>query len=331
MAFPPPPPPRRYIVPPPALPTGEAGDAHKRRVTLNLIRHAACCPAPLRLVLDRLADCAWNVAALSRAENETIWGYVDDGLAEAASAEFVADTSSIIDHRGCNAVCRLCGQQHIRFEFLLRNVAAGGRELWTGSSCIEEWGLAVDGDGSAEDALARLRGAISKAKRKAEREDWQAAHPAHAAEMEEMRSLRVQILKPVRFDLYRYLGAGWNKRVAAVVKVVKAALKFYDEQDFLTESKTAAVYGPRGALAAARALAAERSGAADQERVVREWWQAFEIRHRATILTWQARSRVRELMGSGRTGEGDAIIAEVEGRLTGPVPRTPREDFDLPI
>jgi hypothetical protein len=272
----PPPPKRRLPVPPlpsspvrairvedgPPLTTLPPG-SHARRVTLNLLRYAACCPVPLRPVLHKLSLAGWQIGKLEKIELETIYAYVDDQIAEKAKGEYVADLSTIVDH--CLAdgladgVCLLCGHQHTRWEFTLKNTA-GGLDHKTGSTCIEEYGLNVDGAATAEEALAMLRGAIAKAKKKAIREDWQKAHPDHVAQFAEFAAQisRLGVYRWLPWQLRRHIDSyTWGKQTKAWLMAAKAIAKYYAKEEFLTPSKTEKLFAPNGLLELARVYLAD--------------------------------------------------------------------------
>ena len=242
------------IAPPPpsrALPRKNQGaTAHVRRVTLNLLRHSACCPDELRTMINKLANkLDWQISALTKIEQETLYATVDEDLANKSRDEFVANTDSITDHRHNDTHCKLCGHQHIRFEFELTNDHEGGSSVLTGSQCIETYGLNVDGEGTAEDALRALRGAITRAKRIANREDWREAHPDHEADMAELRQCYGELrMKQSPWKLYRHLNSNWKDRCKRMVTKSRAVLKYYDREGFLTDGRTSMVYGdnPRG-------------------------------------------------------------------------------------
>ncbi len=243
----------------------QPGDvAHVRRVTLNLIRHAAVCPEETREVIDRLASRDWDFGALTQVEADHLYGVIDGQLADRAKDEFEADTRSIIDHRGCDAECKLCGQMHIRFEFLLRN-GAGGRDVWTGSTCIVTYGLAVDGETTAEEALKRLNAAINAAKRIAERDDWRAEHPNHEADMEAVRRIAKIAGQYLPYDLWNLLKPAFRQRARKIASLAKASVKYYNANGFLTDTRTRQLYLPGDALNAIEGL-------------LNEWDQAVGVR-----------------------------------------------------
>ena len=236
---PPKPPTRRKV----KAPEARTKRAHIRRVTLNLIRHAACCPRPLKLAINRLAKLEWDMDALKARDLDTIYAHVDDDLAERAKNEFAADTHSIVDHRGSTWVCELCGHQGCRWEFTLANVK-GGTNVQTGSNCIIEYSLSVDGEISATEALKRLRAAIARMKRVEEREIWQEANPTHVANMQRIQDVYDYVTKPIRArSLWGYLKAGWNRRMNPWQKKVKATIKFYRREEFLTAKRTSDLPG----------------------------------------------------------------------------------------
>lgn len=279
---PPPPPVRRRSDPPPVITIAaqDGANAHVRRVTLNLIRHANCCPTDLRAVIDRLAAAAWDMSALDRRDTEMVYAHVDGDIADKAKAEFVADTQSIVDlyrafpnHDHC---CRLCGHQHIRWEFTLRNIA-GGQDTKTGSTCIETYGLCVDGEGTAEEALKRLRAAISGAKRKATREDWQSDHPDHAERMLALRKMRVDMAclrSPWR--VYKHLKHDWKGRWKSWMSGAKSVLNYYRKNEFLTEHKTTQW---KAVERQGKAMLAEHAAAEAAIDTHRAYWDKFIADH----------------------------------------------------
>jgi hypothetical protein len=247
-------------------------NAHVRRVTLNIIRKAACCPTDLRPVLDKLANgIDWDIGALSKAEIEAIYAHVDEDLGEQAKEEFQADTSTIIDHRDGDADCKLCGHRHIRWEFLLRNYA-GGTDHWTGSTCIETYGINVDGETTAEAALAKLRSAIGEAKRKAEREDWQKAHPNHEDDMARVDAIYAVVRRRLRWEEYKWVRPNWKNRSREQEILCKAILKYYRKHKYLTDKRTEQLYGPEGVLTVGTGMCNEiKKGRAEYERK-RNYW-----------------------------------------------------------
>ncbi len=267
---PPPPPPKsvtrkpcnavpRVIEPPPAL-----RSAHVRRVTLNLIRHASAevCPPDLAAALNRLADqCDWDMAGLSREDLELIFALVDEETANRAAAQFWADTQTIIDHRASTGVCELCGQPHIRWEFTIRN-GDGGRSIQCGSSCIVTYGLSVDGEAAGEAALAKLKAAIGKLKKVAARDAWTAAHPDHRQVMETVAVAQLWYGKRLNpWQLYRFLGLNWRSRVIKQIRSIRAVLKYYRKNGYLTPTKTSAVWSDQGILVTLTRLHAEYQAA----------------------------------------------------------------------
>ena len=308
----PPAPPRRKAPPPPPQTVKpkaakrkkqNGATAHVRRVTLNLLRHSACCPDDLRPMLDKLAGpLDWKLDALSDVEKETLYATVDENLANAAKDEFQADLRTAVDHRhNTDEWCKLCGHQHIRFEFDLINTA-GGQSTKTGSTCIETYGLNVDGEGTAEQALIALHGAINRLKRVAEKEDWQKAHPEHVAEMDRLRGLYGTLrMNQQPWKLYRFLNDNWNKRCRSMVTRTRAILKYYDREGFLTEKRSAQCYGAegttgQGTLVSAAAMTTELSTAQDSYAAVVARWQRFidacprmEGWERRRVLTWRDR------------------------------------------
>lgn len=224
---------------------------HQKRVTLNLIRHAAACPERLKTSINNLEAVDWDLESLDKVDQETIFGLVNDGLADRCRDEFVADLSTIRDlDRDPNPtnprkLCTLCGHHPIRWEFDLTNVA-GGTSTKTGSVCIEEYGLNVDGYGSAEAALKALHSAIRLAKRKAEIEDWQEAHPDHSARMKRIEEAgkwcRLHAkLRP--WQLYQLVRPDWESTVDRLGIRALACVRHYRRHGLLSPARTRAIWG----------------------------------------------------------------------------------------
>lgn len=280
------------IPPPPPVVKGSAlgsssfagtANAHVRRVTLNLIRLSACCPEALRGPLDILANrVGWDLDKLDRKHVEMIYAYVDDTLAENAKAEFSANTKTIIDHRMDTAECKLCGHKHIRWEFQLENTA-GGTDVWTGSTCIVEYGINVDGSATAEEALARLNEAINKAKRKAAMEDWQAAYPNHKADMARVFAASTALFPHPMYGIhYSLVEPHFRARWKRMQQWGKAAVRYYDREGFLTEKRTRQVFGKvDGVLALHRQLMTEWDRAETEVIKRRKFWTDAESKYGA--------------------------------------------------
>lgn len=320
-------------------------NAHVRRVTLNLIRHAKCCPRPLRPVLDKLANGVdWDLQALSRKELETIYAHVDEDLGERAKGEFEADTSTIVDLvRGtydedyCH--CKLCGHQHIRWEFDLRNLV-GGQDCKTGSVCIEQYGLNVDGETTAEAALAKLRQAISGAKKKAAREDWQEAHPNAAARIFELDALHHKIkVRPYRVE-YQGLKQGWNNRAKEYSTKARAIIKYYRREKFLSDLRTEQLYDPtEGLLVVGRAMVEERDNAkAERTRREKYWvdlraksgFKDLEYNDRRALSNAEYYCAEPETLAGLSEWHHAACRAAIAKLEAGPVEEAPVDNSDLP-
>lgn len=243
-------------------------DHHTRRVTLNLIRHAACCPEELRQVIDKLAvDYDWKLDSLDPSEMEIIFAHVNEELENEARSEFVADTRTAVDHRHEDWDCYLCGHRHIRWEFTIRNTK-GGRPVKCGSTCIIEYGLNIDGEGVGESALQRLKDAINLLKRKAAMEDWQKEHPDHENELGKLASMMRWLdrhTNPWRqptadgrvVDLRGHLQPRWRLRCFKMVKAIRAVVKYYRKNRYLTPKKTTDTYRAGGLLDRCKLMADE--------------------------------------------------------------------------
>jgi hypothetical protein len=335
---------KRPPPPPPPISSVVRGDtSHVQRVTLNLIRLSAACPPELRRVLDTLADDdhEWMVDRLPRSDIERVYAYVDGALANRAMAEFTADTNSLIDHRSCDAECRLCGQKHIRFEFLLRN-GQGGRDVWTGSTCIEEYGLSVDGETTAEEALKLLRAAIGRAKRKAEREDWQAAHPDHVADFADISRAVSVVRTTPSYSFKTALPGNWWRTCKDFLRVGKAPLKFYSREEFLTELRTRQVYGSGdkpGVLVIARSLCAAWDAANAGAKVAGKTWRAYIDANKDVLNSsdldylqrWEVEGKGEDTLANWERDRWANIRMRVEAARAPKPPPAKDDTGDLPL
>ena len=335
-----------------------AADAHVRRITLNILRHADCCPEDVRMIADRLAgDLAWDWHALDKLEVETIFAKVDSALTDKALDEFEADTSGIIDHYwkanperrdgDGDTYCRLCGHKHIRWEFPLRNVSGGedGKDTWTGSSCIEQYGLRVDGEATADAALQKLRSAIGRAKRVADADGWVKEHPDHeeiVAEVAEASAILQklgrwwQIPSHVRQELPRHFGRNGSDNAAR--KDSKATIAYHRKHGMLTSMRTNALWGSDGPgplLKSCRRIVAVWRRAhgvetADDAPIprnpVRDSWDTFIADHphmndyqRRRVTFFRDRCYAVEDLYS----RNKDLIAEIKAQHTAPPPPPP--------
>ena len=218
---------------------------HQRRVTLNLIRHSTLGSPELRGALLRLAETHdWDLTAMSQIDLEVIYVEVDDALAADATAEFVAQPDTCTDHKWTRAEvkCKLCGHPHIRFEFLLRNVK-GGTDVWTGSRCIHEYGINVEGEETAEAALEAIKRVIAAAKRKYDRHIWREEHPEHGMDFRMMRLGRDSLNKPVDVQVYKGLKRAWHDRIQTWTKRTDGAQAYYEKHGYLLPGRTDEIYG----------------------------------------------------------------------------------------
>lgn len=208
--------------------------AHVKRVTLNLIRHSATCPPELRRYLDQLADNSWKLKTLAPAVLEHIYAEVDDDLAYRARSEFQADLETVVDHKYSSSHfdCKLCGHNPIRFEFLLRN-HRGGQDVWTGSTCIEEYGINVLGAETAEAALAALRRVLAAKRREYQKFEWTGYYPFAGIAIDRLNDDLNQLAEPITADVYAGLPAGWFDAVERWVKSTEGLLRLYKKHGYL--------------------------------------------------------------------------------------------------
>lgn len=333
------PPPKRKLKPPPRRarkpapqPTPRLAEAdttkHIRRVTLNLIRHANCCPDQLRPALERLEARDWELDALDRRDVELIYAYVTDDLGDRAVAEFEADPTSIIDHRASDATCKLCGHQHIRWEFRLANIQ-GGSDAWTGSTCITKYGLNVKGAQTAEEALALLQGAIREGIRKAEREAWQDEYPDHADKLRAVREARdwAKLYRDgPRGVPYKLLGVTWKEPVKELLKKTKAIAKYYEKWGYLTDLRTGQVYGEHSVIDEWNRLRSARDRAKKVLDERRAFWDEILTTpdltsyERSLCARWQTYGDLPADLPSFYADKWVEIKAKYDAHKSGPAP-----------
>jgi hypothetical protein len=304
---PPPPPPSLNVT------GGAAAKRHQRRVTLNLIRHAKACPPKLRKVLDHLDEVYWDLTALDQKEIEVIYGTDLVALGDKAKSEFSADLETIRDllrdpnPENPEGWCLLCGHHHIRWEFDLIN-HAGGRSTKTGSTCIVTYGLNVDGYGTEEAALEALKAAINAAKRRAMREDWQAAHPTHAQDIEKLEQLSTWMVLNYQlspFQLYQHTHADWKRRNEIFRRQSRSIVKYYLTHGFLSPRRTARMYGGEAItsiLQTGADMQAELHAARMKIVGIGDYWDQLMARHGGTMSADEI-SLVQTLKRYGRDPE----------------------------
>lgn len=256
--------------------------AHARRVTLNLVRHAASTPADVKAVLNRIHECNYDMTAVTKEDLELVYATVDADLCNSALGEFEVDTKTMRDYGfpywrtlrdggsiskastpewfdGVHEVdCRLCGHKHNRFEFLARNTS-GGDDVWMGSTCITKYGLVVDGEATAEAALKALNTAKTASKKAQTMDKWQKEHPDHKATMEALAGALTACEAYVPYGRYRLLPiyrGEYDNRRHNLSKILRGALKYYQAHGYLTAKRTTDVLTNRSTLREARVLTA---------------------------------------------------------------------------
>lgn len=298
-----------------------AADAHTRRVTLNLIRAATVCPDDIASIVDSLAVAGWDWSTLTPADAEAIYGLVNDDLVEQAKAEFAADTTTVVDldrHKADSPEfldsdgdthCPLCGHKHIRWGFSLRNTAKAetrsemGSDLLTGSTCVVQYGLRVDGETTAEAALAALNAAIARLTRKAECEDWQKEHPDHVAELAIVAEAEALVGKhwwshvpgAARAALPHDWGQYRSERHKTFAKWARATVKYHAAHGFLTPERTEQLYGG-GGLTTSRGIVAQVREALETSPTY-VYWRSWIAEHAG--MTAEERKVVAGIVGAG--------------------------------
>jgi hypothetical protein len=238
------------------------------RSTVVLARHSAALAdlladdgGDLEDALARVEAANYDFARLDADDLETVYGYFDDDFTAKVLDEFifVPDMGSIRDNGKCNAICMLCGkgdskdegdnEDHIRFEFRLNNIAGGG-EVWTGKSCIINYGLKVKGAATAEEAKKLLERSLREHQRQWMIDVWQAENADHddmAMQFENLRELPRQ-MKPYGY-LMDHFGelqlAGFDMahirtETVDTLRPFRTSVRFYQREGYLTPKKSEA-------------------------------------------------------------------------------------------
>lgn len=148
--------------------------------------------------------------------------------------------------------CDLCGKGDSRddganedkllYEFKLTNTK-GGTDVWTGSTCIWQHGLHVDGAANADEAKEILRKELQSHIKVWKVEQWQADNPDHEGIPEFwdlFRELRFKsydrpesFWRAIDMDVWVLIDE-WRKQF----KGMRSCEKFYTRKTFLSGSKT---------------------------------------------------------------------------------------------
>jgi len=210
--------------------------------------------------LARLREANFHLDRLDDLDVEIIYGTMDEALTKRVVDEFTFRPlmGNIRDLGACVGVCDLCGkggsrdddanEDRIRFQYLLTNTA-GGSNVWTGSTCIVQHGLHVDGARTIEEAERILKKVMNQHKAQWKVEAWRAQHADHSdipAQWEALRWARVRNYSPA---MWAALGlpsdelAKLERRIYHHVRgrgkqTFRTASTFYARKAHLTESKT---------------------------------------------------------------------------------------------
>jgi hypothetical protein len=290
-------------------------EAHVRRVTLNLARYTQGTPVEVVDAANRLAAADWDYSALAKADVEAIFAFCDHSLTADIVRQWEVDTSTIRDWgfpfnpdgslaawcqppEARETDCKLCGHRHNRWEFLARN-NVNGRTMWLGSTCVSEYQFAVDGERTAEGALARLRGALSRAKEAESAAEWRARHPDWDVVADDLRAGAVAgewLAQSCTYALASAAGVGLSVhryRLPRYTKRYARTLGQLAKKGYLTELTTSEAYGTLRAQASAFVEAVNK--VRESTRVIDAEWADF-VRDHAQVLTpsdreWVARKR----------------------------------------
>ena len=216
------------------------GDHHRARVLLQLVRHSTYCSPMLRDAFEVWEVWDYRLDRLPPFERQVIYGRTVPEIMPDIIAEFDARTDTIRDHHPHTTTCELCGKRGIRWEFEIYNLN-NSQSIRCGSSCIEKYGLSVDGTAPGEAAVRVLRNAISRAKRQQVREAWQAKHPLF---IESTSSILVAMLWCMNHDDYdrkrraRRVSYHYEDIRYQAYDTVRKILRFHRKNGYLTDRKT---------------------------------------------------------------------------------------------
>jgi len=170
----------------------------------------------LRPALEALAAVNFDMERLDNETVETLYAGLDDTFSAKVLAEFsyVSAFGSVRDNGACIAICNLCGKgdsrddganrDHLRYEFKLTN-SAGGADVWTGSTCIVNHSLKVQGAGNADEARRILEKSFREHLAMWRIEQWRAEHPDHGEipnQFEQFRTLPRDLSHYGRYSRY---------------------------------------------------------------------------------------------------------------------------------
>lgn len=287
-------------------------DAHSFRVTLTLLRKSTVCPIEVGDLIDTLVENNWNRKTLNKLQWEILYTHLDNDLCAAALSEWDVETHRMRDWgfpfwrsdykewwdgQTRKVDCRLCGHRDNRYEFPLVNVK-NNEEIWTGSTCIVKYGVTVDGEACAEEALGKLRAIMGKSKKAQTRHEWRAAHPdsdAVIAKIEEAlpvcnaQYITWRIKKACDDDGTQILPWNFDSQRRLLGKWARATVKYYKKNGYLTPQRTDDIYVstgkksvPNGAMARTAAEIREsydRAKECSGGKHIREFWENFIAEH----------------------------------------------------
>jgi len=213
----------------------------------------------LRWALGKVKEANFDFDRLHDHVLEVLYGQFDDAFASKVLAEFrfIPARGSCRDNLACTAYCNLCGkgdsrddganEDHIRFEFKLTN-EAGGEDVWTGSTCIINHQLKVDGAANSEEARRILQKTLREHIAFWKIEQWRAEHPEHGeipADFEKFRWVSRDLRPYGRYRRYEVeLGMVGFKLTematlaARLFRAMRTASRFYERRGYLTAAKT---------------------------------------------------------------------------------------------
>jgi len=327
-------------------------DNHSFRVTLNILHKSTATPPDLRMAIEKLIAVDWKQSRLTDPELQQIYGHVDDDLCQKALAEWEVDTSKMRDWAypysradfrdwhmsGVHSVdCRLCGHKHNRFEFPLEN--SNGNTIWTGSTCIQKYGIVVDGEATAEKALTLLRKVMTGSKRKQSSAAWLKLHPDHEAVIDEIREGARLCKAHLSWNLSQHVAGGyygWRDLQRSVGKQCRAVVKYYDKNGCLTAQRSYEVWNSvkdsdgehlrwtadGRLLREIRSMRVEyeKALANDPTRLIQKFWDDWLVKH-AAVLEIGERNRVayfkdRNIGYDSVYGYNKTMVRDVERRLS---------------
>jgi hypothetical protein len=240
----------------------------------------------LTRVVNKVHRVNFDFEQLTERDLEVLYAYFDDEFMDLVKEEFrfIPRRGAIRDNKGRVGICYLCGkgdskdegdnEDNLRYEFLLSNIG-GGKDVWTGSTCIVNYGLKVQGAATGEEAKKILQKTLREHIRQWEIEEWQAENGDHEQIPDQYQEFRRLPFKMRSYgEIYTNFGelqlAGFDVDELRnqtdsrhqLFRDFRTASRFYGRKSFLTDKKMETWEKAKAVLADFRAIqVAVESGA----------------------------------------------------------------------